>query len=141
ARSGSRMGLYGYVNTTGRYCDRLSTRPDQLIADVNHAGYPDPARIEKHRGFLQSCINELQDMGRSPGRMGGYARQVRTFYRCNGVELPKPKYLPSPTVVSRDRAPTPEELQHLLDVADIRGRLIVLLLATGGYREDTLVLL
>src|SRR6266705_1016437 len=53
ARSGSRMGFYGYTNTVSLYCRRLNTAPDQLIADVMRGGYPDPARIEKHRTFLQ----------------------------------------------------------------------------------------
>ncbi len=141
ARSGSKMGLYAYTNTLHMYCSRLNTGPDQLIADAFRRGYTDPERIEKHRGFLQSCLNELQDMGRSPGRMGGYARQIRTFYRCNGVELPKPKYLPSPKVVSRDRSPTQEELQLLIDLADARGKVIISTLALSGVRESTLVAL
>lgn len=141
ARCGSKMGFYGYTNTISLYCRRLNTDPDQLIADINHSGVPDPARREKHRGFLQHCINELQDMGRSPGRMGGYARQIRTFYRVNGVELPKPKYLPRPRTVSKDRAPTPEELQRVLDVADLQGKVLVSMLALGGFREGTLSLL
>src|SRR5437879_4951225 len=62
ARSGSKMGFYGYTNTVSLFCRRLNTEPDQLIADVNHGGYPDPVRIEKHRTFLQSCLNELGDM-------------------------------------------------------------------------------
>ncbi len=141
ARSGSKMGFYGYTNTVSLYCRRLETDPDQLISDVSPKGVPDPARLEKHRGFLQQCITELQDRGRSPGRLGGYTRQIRTFYRVNGVELPKPKKLPKPRIVSKDRAPTPEELQRVLDVADLRGKVIVSTLALGGFREETLSLL
>src|SRR5207245_1309541 len=141
ARSGSKMGLYGYTNTVSHYCRRLNTEPDQLIADIVRNGYPDLARLEKHRGFLQSCLNELQDLGRSPGRMRGYARQIRTFYRVNGVELPKPKYLPADKVVSKDRSPKPEELQRLIDVGGTREKFLVSLLALTGPREGTVSVL
>lgn len=141
AGSGSKMGFYGYSNTLSLYCRRLNTEPDELITDIIRNGYPDPARIEKHRTFLQSCLNELQDMGRSPGRIRGYARQIRTFYRCNGVELPKPKYLPQDRTVSKDRSPTPEELQTLIDVGDAREKFLVSLLALAGPREGTVSLL
>ncbi len=136
------MGFYGYTNTLNIYCRRLNTTPDRIIRDVKtRGGYPDLAKVEKHRGFLQQCIEELQDRGISPGRIGGYSRQIRTFYRLNGVELPKPKYLPRPRVVSKHRAPTVQELQQVLKIADLREKLLVLLPATSGFREGTLSLL
>ncbi len=141
AKSKSKMGFYGSVNTLGLYCGRLNTSPDQLISDIIRGGYPDLARIEKHREFLQSCLNELDDMGRSPGRIGGYARQVRTFYRINGVELPKPKFLPRPRVVSKHRSPTIQEIRQILGIADPREKLLILLPATSGFREGTVSLL
>jgi len=141
ACSGSKMGLYGYTNTVSLYCRRLNTDPDSLIADAKPGEIPTPARIEKHRGFLQQCINELQDLKRSPGRIHGYAKQIRTFYRVNGVEMPKPKYLPKPKVVSKDRAPMPEELQRLEDTGDLREKVILTTIALGGFREGTLSIL
>ena len=141
AGCGSKMGFYGYTNTVSLYCRRLKTTPDKLIADVRPEELPIPARIEKHRTFLQNCINELQDLKRSAGRIHGYSRQIRTFYRVNGIELPKPKYLPKPKVVSKDRSPTPEELQRVLDIADLREKVIVTLLALGSFREGTLSIL
>jgi len=142
ARSASKMGFYGYTNTLNLYCRRLNTSPDRVIDDVKaHVAYPDPAKIEKHRGFLQQCIEELQERNVSPGRIGGYSRQIRTFYHINGVELPKPKYLPRPRVVSKHRAPTIQELRQVLGIADLREKLLILLPATSGFREGTLSLL
>jgi integrase len=59
-------------------------------------------------------------------------------YRVNGVDIKLPYPLPRRTV-KRDRAPKPEELQRLLDVADLREKLIISMLALGGFREGTLV--
>lgn len=139
SRSGSLMGFYVYANTVHQYSTRLNSQPDQIIADLFSAsGQLDPARLRKHRKFLEECLAELQDQGRSPGRIHGYAKHVRTFYRVNEVEIPRPE-LPRPIIVSKDRAPKPEELQRLLDVGDLRERTIVSMLALGGFREGTLV--
>ena len=135
SRSGSLMGFYSYSNTVNIYCRRLDTSPDAIIEDVK----ADNTRIAKHQGFLDQCIAELQDRDppTSPGRIAGYVRQIRTFYRVNGVEIPKPQ-LPRIRVVRKDRAPRQEELQRVLDIADIRGKMIVSCLALGGFREGTL---
>jgi len=137
-RSGSLHGFYGYSNTVSIYCRSIRAEPDQLIADVKPDGvHPDPDRTQKHQDFLQHCLNELQDKKRSPGRLQGYARHVRTFYRVNGIKL-EPPLIQRERVVKRDRAPTNEELKAILDVADPREKVIVLLLSLGGFREGTL---
>ena len=132
------MGFYAYKNTVNQYSSRLGSRPDEIISDVVVHDQPDPGRIKKHRKFLDDCLAELQDQGRSPGRLRSYAKHVRTFYRVNEVEIPPPD-LPRPRIVSKDRAPKPEELQRLLDIGDLREKVIVSLLAVGGFREGTLV--
>ncbi|NIO76959.1 MAG: tyrosine-type recombinase/integrase, partial [Armatimonadetes bacterium] len=38
-----------------------------------------------------------------------------------------------------DRAPTPEELQHIMDLADVREKVIIAMLALAGFRIGTLV--
>jgi hypothetical protein len=134
SRSGSLMGFYVYANTIHQYCTRLGSTPDQIIADVQSQD----ARVKKHRKLIEDCLAELQDEGRSPGRIHAYAKHVRTFYRINEVEVPRLD-LVRPRVVSKDRAPKPEELQHLVDVGDLREKVIVSMLALGGFREGTLV--
>jgi integrase len=137
-RSGSLMGFYVYTNSVHQYCVRLGSEPDDIISDVLPDGQANPIRLKKHRGFLADCLAELQDQGRSPGRLHSYAKHVRTFYRVNEVDIPRPE-LPMPRIVRKDRAPRPEELQRLLDIGDLREKLIVSMLALGGFREGTLV--
>ena len=81
---------------------------------------------------------ELQDQGRSPGRIHTYAKHVGSFYRVNEIEIPRPD-LPRPTIVNKDRAPKPDELQRILDVADLREKFIVSCLALSGFRTGTLI--
>jgi site-specific recombinase XerD len=136
--SGSLHGFYGYTNTVSIYCRSIDAGPDQLVTDVKPDGvHSDPDRIQKHQGFLQHCLNELQDKKRSSGRQQGYARHIRTFYRVNGIKL-EPPLIQRERVVNRDRAPTSDELKKILDVADPREKTIVLLLSLGGFREGTL---
>ena len=139
SNSGSLMGFYVYANTVHQYSSRLNSTPNQIIADVNSPSDKDHgANIKKHRKFLEDCLAELQDEGCSPGRIHAYAKHVRTFYRVNEIEIPRPD-LPRSTVINKDRAPKPEELQRLLDVADLREKVIISMLALGGFREGTLV--
>jgi len=55
----------------------------------------------------------------------------------NGLKLELPYKLKKYTI-STDRAPTPEELVHIIDLAKLREKVIILLLATGGFRVGTL---
>lgn len=136
--SGSLMGFCSYTNTVSLYSRRLNADPDKVIADVKPDGdHPDPVRVDKHRKFLEDCLAELQDHGRTPGRLHSYARHIRTFYRINGVEI-RQLSLPRPRVFHKDRAPTSEELQCLIDIAALRERVILSFLALGGFRVGTL---
>jgi site-specific recombinase XerD len=87
---------------------------------------------------LEDYLAMLQDQELTPGRIHTCAKHIKTFYRVNGVEIKLPYALPR-RVVYKDRAPKPEELQHLLDVADLREKVIITTLALGGFREGTLV--
>jgi site-specific recombinase XerD len=140
SKSGSLMGFYGYTNTVSLYCRRLNASPDSIIDDVKPDGiHVDPDRLLKHRRFLERCVSEMQDREPpvSPGRIEGYVRQVRTFYNCNGVEVPKPQ-LPRVRTLRKDRAPLQQELLRILDIAPIREKVIITALALSGMREGTL---
>src|SRR5207245_8852996 len=131
-RSGSLHGFYGYSNTVSIYCRSIHAEPDQLIADIKPDGvHPDPDRTQKHQDFLQHCLNELQDKKRSPGRLQGYARHIRTFYRVNGIKL-DPPLIQRERDVNRDRAPTNEELTAVLDLSDAREKAVMLPLRLRG---------
>lgn len=98
---------------------------------------PDPLRVQNHVGFLEDYIAELQDEGLSPGRVHCYAKHIRTFYRVNGVKIELTEPL-SRRVTYKDRSPTPEELTRVLEIADLREKVIVSMLALGAFREETL---
>jgi hypothetical protein len=65
-----------------------------------------------------------------------YIKAVRTFYRVNGVKIELTEPL-SRRVVYKDRAPKPEEFATMMDLTDLRGKVIVSCFALGGFREET----
>lgn len=136
--SGSPHSLYGYTNTIHAYSTWLDYSPDLIIQDVKPAGnIPDPLRAQSHIGFLEDYVSALQDEGLTPGRVHCCAKNIKTFYRVNGVKLELSEPL-SRRVTYKDRAPTPEQLTRMLDLADLREKVIVSLLALGAFREETL---
>jgi site-specific recombinase XerD len=138
-RTASPSSLYGYVDRIWRYSKRVEKTPDELISDVMDGNeVPKMDRIPQHVKALEDYISELQDGGLSPGRINNYAKAIKTFYRINKVVINLPYPLKRQST-RKDRSPTPEELMKLLDVADLRGKVIISMLALGGFREGTLV--
>jgi site-specific recombinase XerD len=121
-----------------KYTNWIGYSPDALIQDVKPVGnIPDPQRVENHIGYLNDYLAELQDSNIKPGAVNNYIKSVKTFYRVNGIkhiELSEPI---SRRVSYKDRAPKPEELCRLLDIADLREKFIVSTFALGGFREGT----
>lgn len=113
--------------------------PDQIIADIkNEETIPDPIRIQNHCNFLKDYVADLQDAHLKPGAVSNCLKAVKTFYRVNGakkVELDSPI---SRKATNEDDAPTPENLEKMLDKADAREGFIITAFASGGFREGTL---
>ena len=136
--SGSLQTCCGYIANVQKYATWLDYSPDLIIQDVKpHGNIPDPARVQNHAGYLNDYLAELQDDGLKPGTVNNCIKSVKTFYRVNGVRIELSEPL-SKRVVYKDRAPKPEELSKLLDIASLRGKVLVSCLALGAFREQTL---
>ncbi|MHA1362509.1 MAG: tyrosine-type recombinase/integrase [Candidatus Freyarchaeota archaeon] len=134
----SRGTLLVYTYWIKRYCDYLGKTPDQLIAECyDPEGFPDSKILYRHAEQLDNYITELQLDGLAPLTIGNTRKSVQALYITNKLKLNYP-YKISVRVVNRDRAPTPEELQTLMDLGDPRERVIISCLALGGFREGTL---
>jgi site-specific recombinase XerD len=138
-RTGSPKTLYLYVDCIWRYTNRANLNPDYLISDVKDENrLPKQHRIPYHIKALEDYVCELQDNGLAPSRISNYVKAIRALYRVNGIDIKLPQPI-SRRTVKRDRAPKPEELQRVINIADLRERVIVSMLALGGFREGTLV--
>ncbi len=136
--SGSTRTCCNYTVNVNRYSTWLGYSPDLIIQDLKPIGnIPDPQRIQNHTGYLNDYLAELQDDGLTPSAVNNCIKAVKTFYRTNGINIQLSERL-SRRVKYKDRAPKPEELAHLLDIANLRDKVIVTCLALGAFREETL---
>jgi site-specific recombinase XerD len=136
--SGSLQSCYCYTINVQKYATWLGYSPDLIIQDVKPVGnIPDPARVQNHSGYLNDYLAELQDDGLKPGPVNNCIKSVKTFYRVNGVKIELSEPL-SKRVVYKDRAPKPEELSKLLDIANLREKVMITMLALSAFREETL---
>jgi len=138
-RTASTGTLYQYIYGVYRFCRWLNSQPDQLIRSCqDQEGYPDPKALAKCSRLLDDFVGCLQAEGLAPGSVSNHVKGVKALFRCSGLKLELPYSLPKRNVYS-DRAPTPEELQQIIDIANIREKVIVSMLALGGFRIGTLV--
>jgi site-specific recombinase XerD len=128
-----------YIAQVKKYAEWLGYSPDEIIADVKSTedSDPNPQQLKNHTESLKSYLADLQDRGLKPGAVNNYIKAVKTFYRVNDVKI-EVKAPRGKQVVYKDRAPKPEELAKLLDISDLRQKVIVTMLAHGGFREGTL---
>ena len=136
--SGSLHSCYTYTVNIKKYSAWLGYSPDLIIQDIKPTGnITDPTRVQNHTGYLNDYLAELQDDGLKPGAVNNYIKSVKTFYRVNGVKIELFEPL-SRRVTYKDRAPKPEELAKMLEIADLREKVMVSCLALGAFREETL---
>jgi integrase len=138
-RTGSTATLYQYIYGVHRFCKWANTQPDQLIQScLDQDEDPNPKALAKYSRLLDDFVGCLQAAGLAPGTICNHIKGVKALFRSMRLKLELPYSLPKRTVYN-DRAPTPEELQHILDLADVREKTIVSLLAFGGFRIGTLI--
>lgn len=136
--SGSFQSCCCYTANVQKYATWLGYSPDLIIQDVKPVGnIPDSARVQNHAGYLNDYLATLQDEGLKPGSVNNCIKSVKTFYRVNGVKIELSEPL-SKRVIYKDRAPKPEELSKLLDIANLREKVMITMLALSAFREETL---
>ena len=137
-RTASTGTLYQYIYGVHRFCLWINAQPDNLIKTCQDPeGDPDPKALAKYGRLLDDFVGNLQAESLAPGSVSNHVKGVKALFRVNGLKLELPYSLSKRTIYN-DRAPTPEELQHSLDIADLRLKVIVSMLALGGFRIGTL---
>jgi hypothetical protein len=127
-----------YVYRIERFCRWAGCTPDILISRcLTEDGLTDRKRVREIKGLLEEYVGELRSRGMAPGSIRGFINPLKTLLRVNGVEPPL-ILLPQMRIVYEDRAPRPEELWRMIQVADLRGKVVVSMLALGGFRIGTL---
>lgn len=82
-------------------------------------------------------VNKMKDKGTSYTAIKNYTTAVFSFYKINDLMVNThkiSKFMPENRKVKNDRGYTHKEIAKLLEFADLRSRVIVLLLASSGMR-------
>jgi integrase len=136
-RTGSAGTLYQYIYGVYRFSKWLNTEPDQLIQS-SQDGDPNPKALAKYSRLLDDFVGELQAEDLAPGSVSNHIKGVKALFRCNHLKI-ELVYTLSKRTIYRDRAPNPQELATLIDISDLRLKVIISMLSLGGFRTGTLV--
>lgn len=138
-RTGSRDTLYNYIYNIHDFTEWLGIPPDQVL---NHClerdGVPKPLATIQTTKLLEGFAGFLKANRKlAPCTVFNKIDYLLLFFRLNGLPL-KMTYSMKKWSLYEDRAPTQEELQKMLNLADLREKVILCALATGGFRVGTL---
>jgi hypothetical protein len=138
-RTASSGTLYQYLYGIYRFSTWLNTQPDKLIRNCTDIdGDANPKALAKYNRLLDDFVGELQAEDLAPGTISNHIKGVKALFRANNLKLELAYSLPKRSIY-KDRSPTPEELATIIDMADIRVKTIISMLALGGFRTGTLV--
>jgi integrase len=138
-RTGSQLSLYAYIDQVHRFCRWIQAEPDQLVNKCrNRNGDPNPKGIAIMTKALEEYNDYLRANNNASSTIWRRLKGITGVFRLNGIDLRLPYGIRGWTVYY-DRAPSREEIQKILDVADLRERVIITILAVSGLRLGTLL--
>ena len=139
-RSSSPKSVYEYAWRVKQFCeDFIGMEPDELVKNCfNEEGMPEQKKVLEVKQWIEEWMGELQAQNKAPKTIKTAVFAVKSWLTINGIDVGK-ILLPRIYVKYSDRAPTPEELQKMLEVANLREKVIISILATSGVRISTLV--
>ena len=131
---GSHATLYQYVFGVYRFCKWFGKSPDEIIREISLKS----VKIDVYIQHIEDFIGDLRAEGLAPGTINNHVKGVKTLCRANDLNLVMPHRL-SKRVIYPDRAPTSEELSRVMEIANVKEKTVVSILALSGMRIGTLV--
>jgi integrase len=132
-KSQSKATLYQYVFGIHRFCQWLDKTPDNIIRNVRN----NEQTIDDYISLVDAFIGDLRAETLETGTINNHVKGIKALFKANGLTLVLPFRLPK-YVKYNSRAPTPEELTRIIDIANIKGKAVVSILALSGLRIGTL---
>jgi site-specific recombinase XerD len=137
-RTGSAGTLYQYIYGVHRFSKWLNIKPDQIIQNCqDQDGDPNPKALAQYSRLLDDFVGELQAENLAPGSISNNVKGVKALFHVNHLKI-ELDYSLSKRTIYKDRAPKPEELAKILNLTDIRRKVIISMLSLGGFRAGTL---
>lgn len=113
----------------------------EFIGPNDLFGQNNPRLIEKK---IIEFILDMKSQKKSYSAIHNYTNAVIAFYKINDIVLNVNKigkFMPENIRAKKDRAYTHDEISKLLEIADERDRVVILILASSGIRIGALPLL
>jgi integrase len=138
SKSGSTGTIDRYVRAIASFSKFSGKTPDQIIMEcINEDGLPNARKLSIYSSLLDDLAANLQMKGLAPQTVLMQAKAVKTWFTRNGLPFTYVQSFSNRTIYE-DRAPKPEELAAMINIADIRGKTIISMLGLGGFRLGTL---
>jgi hypothetical protein len=131
--TGSTATLYQYTFCVNRFSRWIGKAPDAIIKEIRL----DTQAKDRYIHIIDAFIGDLQAEHLAPGTIANHVKGVKALFRANDIEFVFPHRLPR-RVVYHDRAPTPDELTKIIDIANLREKVIITMIALGSFRLGTL---
>ena len=137
-RTSSARSLTTYGTDIFHFCSWVKKEPDQLINECKDPqGYQKPLGAAQLRHQIDDYIAYLQDRKLAPNTVFNRVSNLKTFFKINYADIQL--YLKKPAgTIYESRAPSLEELRKILDVCNLREKLVVTMLGVSGLRIGTL---
>jgi integrase len=124
--------------TTGMvvFCSYLKMLPQEVVQSLHSRDV-----YSTLDGYVDWMVNECKF---APNSLRNHLSVVKKFLSLNNVEVSNDKMrakveLPRYYAVTRDRAPSPEELMRVVMHTDVRGKALTTMLASSGMRIGELL--
>jgi integrase len=138
-RSRSPGSVKIYSHAIRGFCEFAGKSPDELVGQcLDKGGVPDEKGIQEVSEKIDEYLGELDASDYAPSTVRTRQGLIVSFFKSNRIQLQAlSRY--RMRVSYRDRAPTQEELKRLIEVAGLREKAMIAMLATSGMRIGTLL--
>ena len=119
----------------------------KYVQTMNFKSIDDLLSVKDNKQIENLVINfiiKMKEAGMNYRAISNYITPVISFYKINDIMLNSKKinkFMPPQTRAKKNRGYSYEEIKNLLDIADERLRVVILLLASCGCRIGALPLL
>jgi site-specific recombinase XerD len=138
-RIGSLHTFSEYTRIMYKFCNWIGKQPDSLINECQRTEPPgNLTEISYVRNKIDEYIFWSKQKGSAYRTIRTEIDYVQAFFRINRIDLDLDLKLPGGRTTRVCRAITLEEIKRLLEVANVRKKVIIGILAVSGVRESTL---
>ena len=128
---GSEIGGREHLRRLGAICGRFEKTPAQLAKMTT----------QQAKDFILDMVSEMEAANMRANYIRNFVKSLRSWLRHKGIDFTlrvKISKQNRTAKYQKERPPTPDELKKILDVADIRRRAAIALVAFAGLRLEVL---